>query len=165
MSRNQGFGIAGTLALLIVCLPWIPVFEVHDLEKRKTIYRHYAPPTLELELLVFHSVELGYLTDRIRAEPNGSLRLLCSKFPTHGSGLPAVKKGRETWSQNSKEFVLCGRSRIFWELILRVEKENRNPLQIYDLSTNKSHNLVPKIGPGIYRIAINKHSPMNLLFQ
>jgi hypothetical protein len=165
MNRIQGFGIAVTLVLLIVCLPWIPIFEVYDLDKRKIIYKRYAPPSFKFDLSVFHSVELGHLTDRLRVEPNGSLRLVCSKFPTHGSGLPAVKIKGETWIRNPKEFVLCRRGKIFWELILRVEKENRNPLQIHNLSDNSPHTLVPKIGPGIYKIAINKYSPMNMLFQ
>ena len=144
--------------------PWVPVLQITDAETRQTLFARHAPPGTLIEVKAHHSVEGGFITDRLRTIGGSRFVLTASRFSAQGAGLPASTAPGETWTHRPGAFSGEGRKRVTGRILLRVGEKNLNPIRVRIDSADPGGGVVPKLGTGLYEIEIRRRSLLRWVF-
>jgi hypothetical protein len=105
--------LLGTLlpAALIFCMLLIPVqtIEVATRQKEKVIFREKAAPGDVFTFSYIHSIEKIPVEGRFAVEADGWLRVVETRFPSYGAGLPLNVTGK---SPDGKWMIAQGGERL-----------------------------------------------------
>lgn len=88
--------VAGLIAAAGICLLFHPArcLEVSNRRAEKVLWRLPVAAGEVFTFAYIHSIELTPVEGRFAVEADGWLRLVETRFPSHGAGLPAQATGR-----------------------------------------------------------------------
>jgi hypothetical protein len=94
--RKRTLAVAGLTAAVGICLLFHPARSL-DVSSRRTGEVLWRVPVATGEVFTFayiHSIELTPVEGRFAVEADGWLRLVETRFPSYGAGLPAQPTGK-----------------------------------------------------------------------
>jgi hypothetical protein len=138
--RARTLAVAGLIAVAGICILFHPARSL-DVSSRRTGKVLWRVPVATGEVFTFayiHSIELTPVEGRFAVEADGWLRLVETRFPSYGAGLPAQVTGRA-----ADGWMVAASGERMPEFSFYMEPINRARLRVGERTLDLSARLRP----------------------
>jgi len=122
-----GWSLAGAVLIGLLFFP-VQTLEVRSRQADRVIFREISDPGDMFTFAYIHSIENIPVEGVFAVEDDGMLRLVETRFPSYGAGLPSQTTGK---SKEGKWMVAPGGQRLS-EFSFYISPINRSSLRIGD---------------------------------